>query len=162
MDNESTRALPEGASKLADKISASKYLMNGEFGERFTDAERNEIIAALRIAPHPAPEASKLADEHNAYGYAKRLAESLWERHWKNVAPDWKPLPDLIGVLTQIDNMTAGLAASRPMPGREPVAWRWRNCGSPEWVYQASVPINKHPDRLEIEPLFTQSGEQQS
>lgn len=42
-------------------------------------------------------------------GYATHLACALWEKHWKADAPDWKPLPDLLGVLTQIDNMTAGL-----------------------------------------------------
>lgn len=39
------------------------------------------------------------------YEYARRLATSLANEHW----PDntgWEPLPDLMGVLTQIDNMT--------------------------------------------------------
>jgi hypothetical protein len=52
--------------------------------------------------------ASKQPD---AYGYAKRLAVAIWEQHYKATAPQWKPLDDLIGVLTQIDNMTAGLTA---------------------------------------------------
>jgi len=47
------------------------------------------------------------ADE--VLGYAQRLAIVLWEMHWKDAAPDWKPLPDLMGVITQIDNMTSGL-----------------------------------------------------
>ena len=42
-------------------------------------------------------------------GYATRLAQHLWETHWKDAAPDWKPLPDLMGVLTQIDNAVANL-----------------------------------------------------
>jgi hypothetical protein len=45
----------------------------------------------------------------DALGYATRLATILWELHWKEQSPNWKPLPDLVGVLTQIDNMTAGL-----------------------------------------------------
>ena len=49
--------------------------------------------------------------EPDAYGYAKRLAVAIWEQHYKDVAPHWKPLDDLMGVLTQIDNMTAGLTA---------------------------------------------------
>lgn len=48
-------------------------------------------------------------------GYATNLAIALWERHWKADAPDWKPLPDLLGVLTQIDNMSARLV--RPAKG---------------------------------------------
>jgi hypothetical protein len=47
--------------------------------------------------------------EPDAYGYAKRLALAIWEQHYKDVAPQWKPLDDLMGVLTQIDNMTARL-----------------------------------------------------
>jgi hypothetical protein len=42
-----------------------------------------------------------------ALGYATRLLLFLWEKHW----PDGKarPLPDMIGVLTQIDNAVANL-----------------------------------------------------
>lgn len=47
-----------------------------------------------------------------ALRYAQRLAIALWEKHWKDDAVNWKPLPDLIGVLTQIDNMTSGLVRS--------------------------------------------------
>lgn len=42
-------------------------------------------------------------------GYATRLAEAIWRKHYQQNAPEWKPLPDLMGVLTQIDNMTSGL-----------------------------------------------------
>ena len=51
--------------------------------------------------------------EPDAYGYAKRLAVAIWEQHYKDVAPQWKPFDDLMGVLTQIDNMTTGLTAQR-------------------------------------------------
>ena len=49
---------------------------------------------------HPQPD---------AYGYAKRLAEAIWKKHYQSTAPQWEPFDDLMGVLTQIDNMTAGL-----------------------------------------------------
>jgi hypothetical protein len=48
-----------------------------------------------------------------AHYYAKHLAIAIWEKHYKVVAPDWRPLPDLMGVLTQIDNMAVGLAPPR-------------------------------------------------
>jgi len=64
-------------------------------------------------------QASALADvppesEHNKeagveYRYAKSLATVLWEAHYKKAAPEWEPCDDLIGVLTQIDNMMTGL-----------------------------------------------------
>ncbi len=60
----------------------------------------------------------------DAYGYASRLAVAIWERHYKDVAPQWKPLDDLMGVLTQIDNMTSGLTRLA-QPEEEPVAWMY-------------------------------------
>lgn len=62
-------------------------------------------IAAARLMPR----ADVHPPEPDALGYATRLAGSLWEKHFKQDAPDWRPLPDLLGVLTQIDNMTTGL-----------------------------------------------------
>lgn len=56
---------------------------------------------------HTTPPAAQR--QPDAYGYAKRLAVAIWEQHYKDVAPQWNPLDDLMGVLTQIDNMTAGL-----------------------------------------------------
>ena len=43
------------------------------------------------------------------YDYAQHIAVCLWEKHYKKKAPDWEPLEDLMGVLSQIDNMTVGL-----------------------------------------------------
>lgn len=45
--------------------------------------------------------------------YAQRLATYLWEQHYKEDAPDWEPLGDMTGVLTQIDNMIVGLVRPR-------------------------------------------------
>jgi hypothetical protein len=53
------------------------------------------IAAALR----------QRADEAtaDAYGYAKRFLEAFVAENFPP-NPDWKPLPDLMGVLMQIDN----------------------------------------------------------
>jgi len=48
-------------------------------------------------------------ESNGPLGYATRLAVAIWEKHWKDQSPDWQPLPDLMGVLTQIDNMTSGM-----------------------------------------------------
>jgi hypothetical protein len=53
------------------------------------------------------------------YGYAVRLATALRDKHYPE-ATRWKPAPDTLGVLTQIDNMTTGLA--RAAPAREDTA----------------------------------------
>jgi len=52
----------------------------------------------------------------DAYGYAKRLAEAIWKKHYQSTAPQWEPFDHLIGVLTQIDNMTSGLTTPQPCP----------------------------------------------
>jgi hypothetical protein len=72
-----------------------------------------EAITALR---------DRLA-QPDAYGYASRLAVAIWEQHYTDVAPQWKPLDDLMGVLTQIDNMTSGLTRLA-QPEQEP-SIRW-------------------------------------
>jgi len=59
--------------------------------------------------------------EPDAYGYAKRLAEAIWKAHYKVTAPNWMPLNTVLGVLTQIDNMTSGLTTPPAAPVQEPV-----------------------------------------
>ena len=46
--------------------------------------------------------------ERQAKNYATTLAIALHAMHYPEVT-QWKPLPDTLGLLTQIDNMTASL-----------------------------------------------------
>jgi hypothetical protein len=55
-----------------------------------------------------------------AHSYAERLAYSIWKQHYKEDSPNWNPLPDMIGVLTQIDNMVTGM--HRPATSKEKLA----------------------------------------
>jgi hypothetical protein len=66
-----------------------------------------------KIVTQEIPESEIYQQGPDAYGYARRLAEAIWQKHYKDVAPQWKPFDDLMGVLTQIDNMTSGLTAQR-------------------------------------------------
>jgi len=59
-----------------------------DFGRRLTNAEK------------------ELAE---ARAYAHNLAISIYGQHYLDESPNWRPLPDLFGLLTQIDNMYAGL-----------------------------------------------------
>ena len=43
------------------------------------------------------------------YEYAKQIAVYLWGTYYKEEAPGWEPLSSLMGLLSQIDNMIAGL-----------------------------------------------------
>lgn len=41
--------------------------------------------------------------------YADRLAVNIKLKHFSDRVPDWQPLPDTLGILTQIDSMTTGI-----------------------------------------------------
>ena len=58
-----------------------------------------------------------MEQENEACGYAKRLAQAIWEKYYKEESPDWKPKNDVLGLLTQIDNMTCGLEKAQPEQG---------------------------------------------
>lgn len=41
------------------------------------------------------------------------LIESIWRAEFRKDAPAWQPLPDLVGRITQLDNMYAGVRSQR-------------------------------------------------
>lgn len=51
----------------------------------------------------------KLEKNDSEFDYSKKIAKALWEKFYKEDAPDWEISNNLIGVLCQIDNMIAGL-----------------------------------------------------
>lgn len=53
--------------------------------------------------------------ERQAKNYATTLAINIHAKHYAEVT-QWKPLPDTLGVLTQIDNMTSGLVKRNRAP----------------------------------------------
>jgi NTP pyrophosphatase (non-canonical NTP hydrolase) len=50
----------------------------------------------------------------DAEAYAATLAQSLWNKYYKDDAPNWELAEDHVGVLSQIDNMCAGLVRAPP------------------------------------------------
>lgn len=44
-----------------------------------------------------------------AHREAVRLAQVMWRRTYRDAAPNWQPLDDTGGVISQIDNMHAGV-----------------------------------------------------
>ena len=44
-----------------------------------------------------------------AHREAVRLAQVMWRRSYRDAAPHWQPLDDTAGVISQIDNMHAGV-----------------------------------------------------
>lgn len=67
--------------------------------------------SAPAVRPAPADLREVVA---KAVAYAEQLATDLHAKHFPDVT-QWRLLSgDLVGILTQIDNMTVGLATSRP------------------------------------------------
>lgn len=50
------------------------------------------------------------------------LARCTWRDNYKHDAPQWEPLADLHGVLSQIGNMVCGMRRAAPVQAQEPVA----------------------------------------
>lgn len=102
---------------LWDAINA---LVDASGGRNGVSTARMTAVAKVESALRTA-----LAEEGRAMRYATELARNIWEREWKQTAPNWEPLPDLLGVLTQIDNMTSGMSraalaeAEKAEPRRE-------------------------------------------
>jgi hypothetical protein len=53
------------------------------------------------------------------YEYAKQISLYIWAKCYKNESPDWKPLGNLMGVLSQIDNMVYGMNRSQSGKGED-------------------------------------------
>lgn len=84
--------------------------------KKWLDNYFSNIAAA---PPHPQPEqvtitADELAKYQHAHRWATELAVNLARKHYPEVT-QWKPLPDLLGVITQLDNMSTGLVRA-PQP----------------------------------------------
>jgi prefoldin subunit 5 len=50
------------------------------------------------------------SEQSKAMGHTLALATTLHRNFYKTQAPNWEPLEDVVGVITQIDNMIIGVA----------------------------------------------------
>jgi hypothetical protein len=57
--------------------------------------------------------AAARAEVEQARQYAHDLAVAMHRHSYEHV-PQWQPLPDLLGLITQIDNMAAGRRQDKP------------------------------------------------
>lgn len=114
--------------KLEDLMYQSGLTAQGCW-DSFDEYDRAAVekFAQLIIHEYSNKPAAPQADP-DAYGYASRLAAAIWEKHYKDIAPQWKPLDDVMGVLTQIDNMTAGLIRPAPPAAPSVPASQWIAC----------------------------------
>jgi len=78
--------------------------------------EHKAIDGLRQLLEQPEP-----VQEHELALYeATQIATWLWKNFYKDTAPQWEVLPDIRGVLSQIDNMVAGLKYDPPS---QPAAW---------------------------------------
>ncbi len=74
------------------------------------ESERASLRYFEAVHQELAPLARELEAEFaKVKDYATTLATSMHRQHYAEAAPNWQPLDDLMGLLTQIDNMYAGL-----------------------------------------------------
>lgn len=82
----------------------------------------------------------QLSDVH---GYATRLATAIHSKHFAEVT-QWKPLPNTLGVLTQIDNMTSGLVMRERAPlSIQELLRMYDDCGG-DWCKVARAVESAH------------------
>jgi hypothetical protein len=95
-----------------------------EKGDSHNDWMRHRAMqakdAVYALFATPSSPGAAEAGEADALGYATRLAEAIRAKHYAEVT-QWRALPDLLGVLTQIDNMTSGLTLAKAEAEARPV-----------------------------------------
>lgn len=98
--------LPEEIATAIDELEAAAWRHGFERRMQSSDkASRSALTAAILSRLGEAE-----ARREEASQYAERLATALYDIHWREQSPNWRPMTsDLVGLLSQIDNMTAGL-----------------------------------------------------
>lgn len=122
------RGMLAAPAPIADEVAC--VACSGE-GMVWIDGCTHACAACQDITEDVAEDGAPIADEApaaapaDALQQATDLAAAIWSSHYRGIAPQWKPLPDLCGVISQIDNMAAGMTVKAAPAGHaEPVAWR--------------------------------------
>jgi len=74
---------------------------------------RNAAVAILAAMPCPIEDDTPTDELERGKDELRRLMESIWRAEYRKDAPNWKPLEDLPGMISQIDNMYAGVRQQR-------------------------------------------------
>lgn len=127
------RATVEQALEILEKLVVGSDYEEAVEAEQAMESFRAALAQQAELKPMSPEQRQRWEEltampqqaEPDAYGYASRVAVSIWQWNYKDTAPNWKPLDDLMGVLTQIDNMTSGL--TRRAQQAEPVAWAFKH-----------------------------------
>lgn len=102
------------ANQLKDEMLA-RQTMNNELIERIDKARQlpqqfAHTYDTLRDCKAEIERLTKaLEAKPREYNEALEIANYLWRNHYAEISPEWVALPDLSGVLSQINNMVAGI-----------------------------------------------------
>lgn len=86
-----------------------------------------------------------------AYAEACNLAKSIHAQHYREDSPNWRVLPDLRGVISQISNMVSGLTrtdhvfrlSAPQMPRATIRTWRERIGAAPDFPLHAPTSVEQ-------------------
>lgn len=91
----------------------------GAYGPGETGSADDDVLRAVNMADKVIRAADTVpanadGDRDGTLGYARKIATKLYEKHWKTESPGWQAARDMLGLLTQIDDMVATLERSAP------------------------------------------------
>lgn len=97
-------------------LRAEIVRLRGEVAEaagqvEFLDQQNHQLRLAIAPAEAKTP-APAMPNGVEGLAYAQRLAVAIWSRNYREVSPQWEVCGDLMGVLSQIDNMVSGMSAA--------------------------------------------------
>lgn len=104
---------------MPDLTEPQRLGQEGEAWERcgIGSCKRHQecMYTPCRTAALTPAQAEPVADDELARGKdeLRRLMDAIWRSEFRKTAPNWKPLDDLPGMVSQIDNMYAGVRAQR-------------------------------------------------
>lgn len=93
---EVARMVTEGLQKQVEMTDKAAEARVKELEEERKDISSCRDTACAKLQRH--------------YDTLRKLAVATWRTNYADEAPQWEPLPDIDGIISQIDNMTAGLA----------------------------------------------------
>ena len=102
--------------KLREEIAIMYQMLDdGEWAEHIAvtpegqnlETAISKLVGKVNAASAPLP--AQIVVPEWVYRSARDLAVSIWRDNYKTTVPNWEPLDDLAGVISQIDNMVAGM-----------------------------------------------------
>lgn len=108
---------------------------NEHTGRRMLDARKSLMAAIESLSRAPAEPVNSAGEtpEQHAHRWATELAVSMARKFYPE-APQFEPMSDLLGVITQIDNMTTGLVRAPAEPA-ETEAWLIRMSDGTRFIH---------------------------